>query len=198
MGTELNAKNFKARPDFGAARQKELSNGNQNRANIYSRSMNYIWDGFQAVNDTSARRNDRTNPKNIRQQEEVPKLSLNSSDRDIAKETTTQPHLREAAQQLRMIEMLCTQIGLKYVDIPPQTFGLGIGIAFGESDYVVLTIMGGGAEGQVMITSGKLNEVRQDRLAALNAANYLALLLDPWVDSSNMLLIRRGRSVSGR
>ena len=27
---------------------------------------------------------------------------------------------------------------------------------------------------------------------------FEALLLDPWVDSSNMLLIRRGRSVSGR
>ncbi|MDP9459911.1 MAG: hypothetical protein M3Q22_06575 [Actinomycetota bacterium] len=49
--------------------------------------------------------------------------------------------------------------------------GLGIAIGFGETDYTVLSILGGGSESQLMTTSGILKNINQDRGAALHAVN---------------------------
>jgi hypothetical protein len=77
-----------------------------------------------------------------------------------------------AAQQLDRIKVLCDQSGLKYLDLAPQVIGAGIAIGFGQTDYVIVSVMGGGNENQLMITGGILNEIRQDRLVALEAANH--------------------------
>jgi hypothetical protein len=77
-----------------------------------------------------------------------------------------------AVQQLERIKVLCTQSGLKYLELAAQFIGVGIAIGFSEVDYSILSVMGGGNENQLMITSGILNEINQDRLAALEAANY--------------------------
>ncbi len=76
-----------------------------------------------------------------------------------------------AAQQLERVKVTCSQIGLKYVELPPWFMGLGIAIGFGETDYTVLSILGGGSESQLMTTSGILKNINQDRGAALHAVN---------------------------
>ena len=76
-----------------------------------------------------------------------------------------------AKSQLGRIKALCDQIGLKYVELPDDVFGAGLAVGFGEAGYVVLSVMGGGSESKLMITSGILKDIKQDRLAALNACN---------------------------
>lgn len=76
-----------------------------------------------------------------------------------------------ARSQLGRIKALCDQAGLKYVELPDELFGVGIGVGFGEADYVILSVLGGGSESKVMITSGILKDIKRDRLAALNACN---------------------------
>jgi hypothetical protein len=76
-----------------------------------------------------------------------------------------------AKSQLGRIEALCTQGGLKYVELPDDVFGAGVGVGFGEAGYVILSVMGGGSESKLLITSGILKDIKQDRLAALNACN---------------------------
>jgi hypothetical protein len=78
-----------------------------------------------------------------------------------------------AKSQLGQIKALCAQVGLKYVELPDDVFGPGVGIGFGEAGYVVLSVMGGGNEGKLMITSGILKDIKQDRLTALTACNAL-------------------------
>lgn len=75
-------------------------------------------------------------------------------------------------QQLARIKVLCSQVGLDVVDLPEQFIGVGVAASFGPADYVVLSVMGGGVENVLMITSGILKDIRQDRLTALNACNY--------------------------
>jgi hypothetical protein len=74
-------------------------------------------------------------------------------------------------RQLDRIRQLATDRGYKFADL---THGLAlmasIGIAFGETEYVLLGIMMGAPE-KLYITSGVLRNIRQDRLAALEACN---------------------------
>jgi len=76
-----------------------------------------------------------------------------------------------AQQQLERIENLCSQSGLTYVELAPLAMGLGIAVGFSETDYVILSVMAGGNEDQLMITSGVLNDIERDRLRALEAVN---------------------------
>jgi hypothetical protein len=76
-----------------------------------------------------------------------------------------------AAQQLERVKVLCSQIGLTYVDLPPFFMGCGIAIGFGETDYTILSILAGGSESQLMATSGLLRDIHKDRGAALLAVN---------------------------
>lgn len=77
-----------------------------------------------------------------------------------------------AGQQLERVKVLCTQSGLKYVDLPHVLIGVGIAVGFGQTEYVVLSVLGGGNEGQLKITSGLVNDIKRDRLPALEAANH--------------------------
>jgi hypothetical protein len=76
-----------------------------------------------------------------------------------------------AAQQLERVKALCSQIGLKYVELPAHVMGVGIAVGFGETDYTILSIMGGGAESQLMTTSGILKNINRNREAALQRVN---------------------------
>jgi hypothetical protein len=78
-----------------------------------------------------------------------------------------------AKGQLGRIKALCSQVGLKYIELPDHFMGAGIGAGFGETDYVVLSVIAGGGESKLMITSGVLKSIRRDRLAALDACNSL-------------------------
>src|SRR3954470_21566666 len=77
-----------------------------------------------------------------------------------------------AKQQLERVKVLCAQSGLKYQELAPTFMGGGVAVGFGETDYVILSIAGGGNENQLLVTSGVLNDIRQDRLLALEAANH--------------------------
>lgn len=76
-----------------------------------------------------------------------------------------------AAQQLERVKVACSQLGLKYLELEPTFVGVGIAIGFGETDYTVLSVMGGGSEGQLITTSGILKDIDQDRPAALEIVN---------------------------
>jgi hypothetical protein len=77
-----------------------------------------------------------------------------------------------ANAQLERVKVLCSQTGFTYVDLPSELVGVGVAIGFGQNDYVVLSVMGGGSESHLMITSGILNDIAQNRVDALSAANY--------------------------
>jgi hypothetical protein len=76
-----------------------------------------------------------------------------------------------AKQQLNRIKVALGQASLKYVDIPNDLFGAGIAVAFGQTDFVVLSVMTGGMEGQLLLTCGILKDIERDRLEALDACN---------------------------
>lgn len=78
----------------------------------------------------------------------------------------------QARRQLERVKVLCAQSGLRYVELPPAFLGAGVAIGFDETDYVVVSVAGGGGEGQLLVTSGLLNDVARDRAAALEAANH--------------------------
>jgi hypothetical protein len=77
-----------------------------------------------------------------------------------------------ARQQLERVKLLTTQCGLKYLEQAPFPLGVGIGVAFEETQYVVVTIMGGDSSNQCSITSGVLRDITKDRLRALDACNH--------------------------
>lgn len=76
-----------------------------------------------------------------------------------------------AGQQLERVKVVLSQLGLKYAIIPPTWVGVGVAVGFGEIDYCVLSVMGGGGEGQLMVTCGILRDLDRDRSQALEAAN---------------------------
>lgn len=74
--------------------------------------------------------------------------------------------LAAAKATLERIKSLTTQVGLKYVELPEAPVGVGIAISFSGTKYTVLSVMGGGSESQVNITSGILRDIKQDRVTA--------------------------------
>jgi hypothetical protein len=79
--------------------------------------------------------------------------------------------LADAKASLERIKLLTNQVGLKYVELPEAPVGVGIAIAFAETQYTVLSVMGGGSENQLNVTSGILRDINQDRLTALSLCN---------------------------
>jgi hypothetical protein len=76
-----------------------------------------------------------------------------------------------AKQQLNRIKIPLKHAGLKYLEIPNDLFGAGIAVAFGQADYVILSVMAGGLEGQLLLTCGILKDIEHNRLEALEACN---------------------------
>jgi hypothetical protein len=94
-------------------------------------------------------------------------------DRNIEeKDSAMEQFVALAREQLEKIESLCTRSGLRYVELASEVMGVGIAVGFGQYDYTILSILGGGSENQVMITSGILTDIKKDRLSALEAANH--------------------------
>lgn len=76
-----------------------------------------------------------------------------------------------AERQLDRVKVLLNQLDLRFADLHNKLFGAGVAIGFGQTDYIVLSIMGGGMEGSLLMTSGILNDINRDRLPALDACN---------------------------
>jgi hypothetical protein len=82
-----------------------------------------------------------------------------------------QDFLAAAKANLERIKLLTTQVGLKYIELPETPFGAGIAIAFAGTQYTVLSVMGGGIEGQLNVSSGILRDIKQDRVTTLSLCN---------------------------
>lgn len=80
--------------------------------------------------------------------------------------------VRPAVQQLDRVKGALTSIGLRYVDLGRGLWGVGLGIGWSDTDYIVLSVAGG-LEGVLNLTAGVLKDVAQDRLAVLNFCNSL-------------------------
>jgi hypothetical protein len=72
---------------------------------------------------------------------------------------------------MERIKALIIQVGWTYIELPEFPMGVGIAVGFGPTQYTMLSVMGGGSEGQLNITAGILCDIRQDRLTALNLCN---------------------------
>jgi hypothetical protein len=81
-------------------------------------------------------------------------------------------YLVPAERQLQRVRTVLDQGGLEYFNIPEELFGVGLAVPTVQHDYVVLSIFPGGEE-QLLLTTGILHNIEQDRLAALEAANHL-------------------------
>jgi len=81
--------------------------------------------------------------------------------------------LSAARATLEKIKTLTTQVGWTYVELPEFLPGVGIAVGFGPTRYTVLSVMGGGSEGQLNVTAGVLRDIRQDHLSALTLCNGL-------------------------
>jgi hypothetical protein len=81
--------------------------------------------------------------------------------------------LAEANQHLGRLKQLTSEIGLQHVDIPPASFGVGFGVAFSATDFVVVSI-GAASTNNPYITAGALRDInRNTKLAALEVCNTM-------------------------
>jgi len=78
-----------------------------------------------------------------------------------------------ASLQLERVKALCSQIDLTYTEMPTPIIGVGVGIAIGfsEIDYTICSILAGGNESHLMLTSGILKDITQSREIALPIVN---------------------------
>lgn len=81
--------------------------------------------------------------------------------------------LGAAKATMERIKALTTQVGMTYVELPEVLAGVGIAVRFGETQFTVLSVMGGGNEGQLNLTAGVLRDIQQNRLEALALCNSL-------------------------
>jgi hypothetical protein len=59
------------------------------------------------------------------------------------------------------------------MEILPGPLGVGIAMSWGETAFLVLTVLGYGNENHLYLTCGALRDIQQDRLSALDACNRL-------------------------
>ena len=87
------------------------------------------------------------------------------------------PNLDAAVAQMAGIKAALTDLGYRLRDVGTVTFAAGAGVAFGETDCVVVSVSAGGVEDSLFLTSGVLKNVSADqpheRLRVLEKCNFL-------------------------
>lgn len=78
--------------------------------------------------------------------------------------------LAAARLSMSQVRELAAQIGFASTDLDENPAGVGIAIEFGEQ-CVVLSVIAGGSEGQLYITTGVLRDVKRERTAILDLCN---------------------------
>jgi hypothetical protein len=78
--------------------------------------------------------------------------------------------LAAARLSLSQVRRLTAEAGLSYVDLEENPAGVGIAVRFGEQ-CVLLSVIAGGSEEQVYITTGILHDVKRDRTVILDLCN---------------------------
>jgi hypothetical protein len=76
----------------------------------------------------------------------------------------------EAHVRLGRIKMLVDRAGIRYITLAETSWSLGVAVAWGETDIIVVSIPTGTPH-YAYFTQGLLKNVVQDRLAALEGAN---------------------------
>jgi hypothetical protein len=76
-----------------------------------------------------------------------------------------------ARQTISIARGLLDQLGIRYVDLPENMFGVGVAVAFGEETVQVISVIGPPNDQQVMLTGGIFRDMTQERLEILNACN---------------------------
>lgn len=85
--------------------------------------------------------------------------------------TSFDPHDTSTAMaQLDRVKTLLSSSGVRFANLNEVFGGVGIAVAWGETEYVVLTVMVG-AEEALWVSSGILKDVAHERLPALEACN---------------------------
>lgn len=79
--------------------------------------------------------------------------------------------LGAARDQMERVKGLVAQVGLRYDDLLAVPVGVGIGVAFDEARFLVLSVLGGGSESQLLLTAGVAHDIVDDRLAGLEFCN---------------------------
>lgn len=78
--------------------------------------------------------------------------------------------LAAARLSLSQVRELTAQIGLAPLDLDENPAGVGIAVEF-EEQCVILSIIAGGSESQLYITTGVLRDVKRERAAILDLCN---------------------------
>lgn len=79
--------------------------------------------------------------------------------------------LADANGQLSNLKQLTAELGLQFVDIPEHSMGVGFGVAFGQTEFSLVSVLAKN-EGTAFITSGVLRDInKDDRLGALEQCN---------------------------
>lgn len=81
--------------------------------------------------------------------------------------------LAAARNTLETIKSLTRQVGLTYIELPEAPVGVGIAVGFGDTQYTVLSVMGGGNEQQLNMAAGVLRDIQQERTTALELCNSM-------------------------
>src|SRR5688500_19286268 len=60
---------------------------------------------------------------------------------------------------LERIKPVINRLGLRYLELQPAPFGVGLAVGFGETGFVVVSVAGGGNESHVSLSCGVLRDV---------------------------------------
>jgi hypothetical protein len=86
------------------------------------------------------------------------------------------PDLGAAIAQMARVKAALTDLGYRFRDLGTVTFAAGVGVAFGDRDYLVVSVSAG-SEHMVFLTSGVLKNLSadqpHDRLRVLEKCNFL-------------------------
>jgi hypothetical protein len=82
------------------------------------------------------------------------------------------PILGNAIARMNRVKAALTETGLRFVDIR-TAFAVGVGVGFADIGYTIVSVMGGGNEGVLNLTSGVLKRVSGNRMRILETCNDL-------------------------
>jgi hypothetical protein len=86
---------------------------------------------------------------------------------------STDSWLAAATQQLDGLKQLTDQIGLRFVELPAHSMGVGFGVAFGGTEYAIVSVLSQN-ERHAFISAGVLQDVsRAHRLDILEFCNTI-------------------------
>lgn len=81
--------------------------------------------------------------------------------------------LAPAARQLERVKAMLTEHELRFTDLGEAVVGVGVALCWGETDWVVVSINGGGNENAIAVTAGILKNCSQDRPLLLDTCNSM-------------------------